>query len=124
MKLLLDQGLPVSAVQKLNAIGWHVQHTSELGMSRATDSEILTYARADDFVVVTLDADFHALLAIEHAHEPSVIRIRREGLDGTALAQLLREICPQIEAQLHAGAIVTVTEHALRLRHLPVLSSD
>lgn len=124
MKFLLDQGLPISAAQQLNAIGWHVLHVADLGMSRATDVDILAYARAESLVIVTLDADFHAWLAVEYARDPSVVRIRREGLDGTALAQLLRDIRPHIEAQLNAGAMVTVTERALRVRRLPVLGSD
>jgi predicted nuclease of predicted toxin-antitoxin system len=59
-------------------------------MSRAPDTEILWRARGDSRVCVTLDADFHSLLATSGERGPSVIRIRREGLDATALAALLQ----------------------------------
>jgi predicted nuclease of predicted toxin-antitoxin system len=57
-------------------------------MSRASDPEILKRARAEARACVTLDADFHSLLATGGARGPSVIRIRKEGLDAAALAVL------------------------------------
>jgi predicted nuclease of predicted toxin-antitoxin system len=44
-------------------------------MSTAADEEILGFALSKNGVVVTLDADFHAILA-SGAVGPSVIRIR------------------------------------------------
>lgn len=41
-----------------------VQHVADIGMSRALDSEILECGRLEKRVCVTLDADFHALLAV------------------------------------------------------------
>jgi len=51
-------------------------------MSTASDAIIVRYARENGFVVVTLDADFHALLALSGADAPSVIRIRRLPISG------------------------------------------
>ena len=62
---------------------------SDIGLSRATDRQILDYAMSDNRICVTLDADFHALLATAGASKPSVIRIRKEGMPAHALAQLL-----------------------------------
>lgn len=124
MKLFLDQGIPFSAARELRAFGWDVVHAAEAGLSRATDAEILERARSQERVCVTLDADFHALLALHHARAPSVVRVRREGLNGSALAALLRNIWPRIEAQVIAGAVVTVTDRAIRLRRLPILGDD
>lgn len=119
-RLLLDQGAPRSTAQILNAQGWDVLHVGEVGMSKADDRAILEYAGREHRVCVTLDADFHAILALAGSAGPSVIRLRREGLDGERLARLLTAIWPKIEARLTKGALVTVTEHALRVRHLPI----
>lgn len=120
IRLLLDQGLPRSAVAVLQKVGWDVVHTFEVGLSRAADVELLEVARRESRTVVTLDADFHALLAVANANSPSVIRIRLEGLRGENLAELLISIWPKISRQVEKGALVTVTESALRIRRLPI----
>ena len=58
----LDQGCPRSTVAALQRQGWDVIHVADVGMSRATDADIVAWAARERRVVVTLDADFHALL--------------------------------------------------------------
>ncbi len=91
-------------------------------MSAADDIDILQKARNDERVVVTLDADFHALLALNQATDPSVIRIRIEGLRAQALAELLQTVINECERNLEQGAVVTVEPSRIRVRRLPLLS--
>jgi predicted nuclease of predicted toxin-antitoxin system len=86
MKLLLDQGLPRSTVLHLRNHQIEAVHVGDRVLATATDSKILDVGRQEGMVVVTLDADFHALLALSGVTEPSVIRIRIEGLRGEDLA--------------------------------------
>jgi predicted nuclease of predicted toxin-antitoxin system len=65
-RILLDQGMPRGAAILLRNAGWQVVHTGDIGLSRATDRQIVEYARENGFVVVTLDADFHAIIAVEN----------------------------------------------------------
>lgn len=80
MKLLLDQGLPLSAAALLRDTGVDTLHVGEIEMSEAEDVEIIQRARDEGRAVATLDADFHTLLALDEATSPSVIRIRIERL--------------------------------------------
>ena len=89
MKLLLDQGLPRSATALLCETGIDTMHVAEIGLSAAEDTDILQRAREGERIVVTLDADFHALLALAEATSPSVIRIRIQGLLAQGLTDLL-----------------------------------
>lgn len=124
MKLLLDQGLPRSSAEILRNKGWNIQHTGEIGMSRATDRQILEYARDEQRIVITLDSDFHTILAVENLNSPSVVRIRQEGLRGPELAELVEKIWSRIGQQLENGAMATITEKAMRIRKIPLHESD
>ena len=87
MKLLLDQGLPRSASMLLSDLGINTIHVSEIGLWAAEDTEIIQKAKEEGRIVVTLDADFHSILALENARSPSVIRIRIERLRAQALTK-------------------------------------
>jgi predicted nuclease of predicted toxin-antitoxin system len=121
MKLLLDQGLPRSAAALLCAAGIDTVHASEIGLATAEDAEILQRGREDLRVVVTLDADFHALLAHSGAATPSVIRIRIEGLQAPDLTRLIQALVGQCDEDLEQGAVVTVQPGRIRIRRLPLL---
>ena len=120
MKLLLDQGLPRTAAQRLRDAAFDAIHTGECGLSTATDSSILEYARKHGRVIVTLDSDFHMLLALSDAAEPSVIRIRIEGLRAVAASDLIRTVVNRCQNDLDIGAVVSVTEKQIRVRRLPI----
>lgn len=124
MRLLLDQGLPRSAASLLTKVGIDTLHVGEIGYSAAEDADILRYARAKDRVVVTLDADFHSLLAHSGARTPSVIRIRIEGLRAEPLSNLLQTVCDQARDDLESGAVVTVQPGRIRVRRLPLTESS
>lgn len=120
IRVLLDQGLPRSAVELLRADGWDAVHVVECGLSSAPDEQIMEYARANGYVVCTLDADFHSMLAVSGSIGPSVVRVRREGLRGPGLASLLKRIWDEVGDAIKNGAAVTVTDRAVRVRRLPI----
>jgi predicted nuclease of predicted toxin-antitoxin system len=120
MKLLLDQGAPRSAAILLRQAGFDTVHTGEISMAESADSEILKRALAESRVVVTLDADFHSLLALSQASQPSVIRIRIEGLRAEPFTELLQGVLQQCADDLKSGAMVSVSNFQIRVRRLPV----
>jgi predicted nuclease of predicted toxin-antitoxin system len=120
IKLLLDQGLPRTSAELLRKSGIDTIHVGEVGYADAGDDLILQFGREKGYIVVTLDADFHALLALLNASEPSVIRIRIEGLRAKATADLLRNVLTLCYQDLERGAAVTVQENRIRVRKLPL----
>jgi len=70
---------------------------------------------------VTLDADFHTLLARSGGAGPSVIRVRIEGLRAAGLADLFKDVLEICKEDLGNGAMVSVTEKAVRVRRLPLV---
>ncbi|MFB2897539.1 DUF5615 family PIN-like protein [Aerosakkonemataceae cyanobacterium BLCC-F50] len=53
MKLLLDQGLPLSAAALLRDVGIDTIHVGEIALSAAEDAEIIQKAREEERVIVT-----------------------------------------------------------------------
>ena len=122
MKFLLDQGLPRSTVGHLQTMQLDAEHVGHLGLATATDETILMEGRNRDAVVVTLDSDFHALLALSNASPPSVIRIRVQGLKGEDAARIIQQVIEVTEHDLAAGAAVTVTDRRVAVRRLPLIA--
>ena len=122
MKLLLDQGLPLSAAALLRHAGINTIHVGEIKMSEAEDASIIQRARKEERTVATLDADFHALLALDGAIAPSVIRIRIERLRAPALTDLLLTVITECEEEMEKGAAITVEPSRIRIHRLPLVS--
>jgi len=120
MNFLLDQGLARSTVEYLREMGIESEHVGNLGMAASSDSEILDEGRTRGWVVVTLDADFHALLALSEASSPSVIRIRIEGMKGDQVARIISRVQEVASIDLEEGVAITVTERRIAIRRLPL----
>ena len=120
MRLLLDQGISHQVAPLLIAAGHDAVHVRTVAMSRATDPEIIAYAQAEARAVITLDADFHAFIAVSNARGPTVIRIRIEGLQADAMTRLLLRLIGQLSVEIKQGAAITVDESGVRVRLLPL----
>jgi predicted nuclease of predicted toxin-antitoxin system len=90
-------------------------------MSKATDQEILAFARDKGGVVVTLDADFHAILALNGNRIPSVVRLRVQGKGASEIASLIAKVLSACKEEIDSGAVVTASESQARLRRLPIV---
>lgn len=121
MTLLLDQGLPRSTVTELKHLNISSIHVGDIGMFAAKDSEIIQKALEDSFIIVTLDSDFHTILASSGNTKPSVIRIRIEGLKAKELAALIHSVLQAADNEINTGAAISVNERGIRVKHLPLI---
>ena len=64
MKLLVDMNLSPHWVPLLVKAGMQARHWSEVGKPDASDLEIFDYAALNDYVILTYDLDFGAILAV------------------------------------------------------------
>jgi predicted nuclease of predicted toxin-antitoxin system len=94
MTRLVDMNLSPRWVDVLTAAGIEVAHWSALGAYDAPDSEIMTYAKANDSVVLTHDLDFGAILAATHGKKPSVVQIRAEDVSPDAIGKQILTSSP------------------------------
>ena len=76
MKLLFDQNLPPSLVERIADLYPDCAHVSQIGLERAPDETVWNYARENAFTIVTKDADFGEMSIVLHPR-PKVIWLRR-----------------------------------------------
>ena len=85
-------------------------------------ARILARARREARFCVTLDKDFHEVLAESGEREPSVILLRMQGLRATGCTELLSEVWARYASELATGYAVTVTEKTMRVRKVPLVA--
>jgi len=119
MKLLVDMNLSPEWVRVLEEGGWEATHWSIIGDAGASDSEIMTWAKANGHVVFTHDLDFGAILAATKAQSPSVLQIRTKDVNPHHIRNLVISVLNQFKGQLEKGALVSVDESTSRARILP-----
>ena len=122
MKLLVDMNLSPRWVSLLAGAGIEAAHWSTLGPSNAPDAEIMTYASANGYVVLTHDLDFSAILAATQGEKPSVAQIRTDDLNLTKIGKQVIAALLQTKSDLEDGALLTIDPKRTRLRLLPLPS--
>ena len=58
MKLLFDQNISFRIIKQLERVFPGSKQVKELGLENTSDIEIWEYAKINNFVIVTFDADF------------------------------------------------------------------
>ncbi len=124
MKLLIDMNLSPNWVTFLSGAGFVASHWTTLGAVDASDNEIMDFARDNDFIVLTHDLDFGAILAATHGEKPSVVQIRADDLATVTIGAVVVSALKQLAADLEAGALVTIDPNRTRLRLLPLFRRD
>lgn len=121
MRLVADAHISPRTVTFLRGLGHDVVRVGpDYLSSTATDAAIVAAAIADERVIVTQDVDFSSIVALSGATRPSVVLLRLVSSRVENVNDVLERALPMIEADLAAGALVTVEEHQVRVRRLPV----
>jgi predicted nuclease of predicted toxin-antitoxin system len=120
MKLLVDMNLSPRWIDLLTRSQFQAAHWSSIGSPHALDEEIMTYAAEHDYVVLTNDLDFGAILAVTHGEKPSVVQIRSENLNPDVIGAQTIKALRQLAEQLDEGALVNVDPIRTRVRLLPL----
>lgn len=122
MKLLVDMNISPTLCDQLRQNGYEAIHWSKIGDPKARDSEILRYAAENDFVVVTHDLDFGAILAVTAAGFPSVIQIRMQDVLSTEFITTLLKALKEFQDVLISGALIVIDHRRAKARVLPLRS--
>jgi predicted nuclease of predicted toxin-antitoxin system len=89
VKLLFDHNLSPSLINLLEGLYPDSNHVYRLNLDQVPDMEVWEYARREDFLVVTKDADFSELCLIR-GFPPKIIWIRRGNCKTADIEAILR----------------------------------
>ncbi len=90
-RLLFDQQLSPRLVSRLSDLYPDASHVSFVGLDRASDEAVWAFAHANEFVIVTKDADFGDLGVTAHvegtlrSHRPTIQAFSTERTAGVLI---------------------------------------
>jgi len=120
MKLLVDMNLSPRWIEVLSKAGLEAVHWVMVGRANARDTEIKAWAVANDYVVLSQDMDFSAILAATQGINRSVVQIRAEDVSPDVIGTRVAMALLQTESELGAGGILSIDTERTRLRLLPL----
>jgi predicted nuclease of predicted toxin-antitoxin system len=86
VRLLLDENLSDRIVYRITDF----EHVKTLALMNTDDGIIWEYAKANDFVIVSKDSDFHQR-SLLYGHPPKFVYLRIGNSPTTKIVQLLRD---------------------------------
>jgi predicted nuclease of predicted toxin-antitoxin system len=126
LKFLVDSAVSPEVATGLRGLGHDAVHVSDYGLATSTDETILKRAEVEGRILVTSDTDFGDLLAESGASRPSIVLFRRSsGKPSDEKPLLARALSkPEVCDSLERGGIVVVDPRRVRIRKLPLGSTD
>ena len=97
VRLLLDQNLSPQLVRVLGDLFPGSTHVRDVGLFRASDDAVWTYAAQQGYVIVSKDAEFHQRSFVL-GHPPKVVWIRRGNCSTRDIEVMLRTRHAEIAA--------------------------
>lgn len=120
MRFLVDMNLSPRWIPFLQTAGFDAVHWSTVGAGDASDRAVMQWAAARDYVVLTNDLDFSAILAATQRRKPSVVQIRGDLLTPSAIGAAVLRAISQTRQELVDGALISVDPGRARIRILPL----
>jgi predicted nuclease of predicted toxin-antitoxin system len=97
MKILLDANISWKLAKVLGSIFGKCDHVDLVGLNvPADDIDIWTYAKTNEYIIITKDSDFVDLLELK-GFPPKVVLLKTGNNSSKALAELLIAMKPKIE---------------------------
>jgi predicted nuclease of predicted toxin-antitoxin system len=118
LRFLLDMNLPPNLATWLRAQGHDAIHVLDLGLSAASDDEILRQAAADGRIVVSFDLDFGDIAGSVRGLGASVVLLRLRLAGQAYVRERLQVAIALAGDRLNAGVVVLVEDARIRIREI------
>jgi len=122
MRLLADLHIAPRTVEFLKSLGHDVIRVSHVLPPTSSDHDIIAYAARDRRAILTQDLDFSAEIALSRQASPSMILLRLSSSRIESVNRVLSDVLAALERDVQEGALITVEDHRVRRRRLPLSS--
>ena len=116
MKLFLDENLSPQHASELRAEGHDALSVMEVGLSGATDEQVLRFAIENDRVLVTLDADFANVMRFPPEQTLGVVRLKVHPATEERIRQAIRRALLFLHNIDISGRLAVVDDEEIRIR--------
>jgi predicted nuclease of predicted toxin-antitoxin system len=116
MRFKLDENLPASLAQELEALGHDVDTAPSEGLAGYEDSEVWSAARSAQRVLITQDLDFSDVRVFIPGTHPGLVLVRLREPGQFALRARLLFLFQNEPVESWDGCFVVVTDRKVRVR--------
>src|SRR3989338_8689123 len=120
MKFLLDMPVSQRTTAWLRECGFDAVHVRDRGMARSDDTKIFDLAAAENRIIITMDLDFSAILALTKAEGPGVILLRMHRPNHASVQFRLNTLLRSNREADIASSITIVEDARILIRKLPI----
>lgn len=117
VKFLLDENVPLSVLRLLRRKGYTADRPRDLGLSRATNSQLAEHAIREDSVIITLDEDFLRLRA-ELLREAKVVFVKLHPRDTEVVVKVVDDNMQGILSELTKRNVVVLTKEGVQPQNI------
>ena len=118
MRFLLDMGISPKVIDVLQALGHEAVRCSEVGLSKASDTEILAYAQSHSLILISTDLDFADLVMVCKQPCPGMILLRLDNPSSEIMCIRLQLALGALEEDEVSGSLVIIQRNKVRTRKL------
>jgi len=123
LKFFLDINISPQVKEFLINLGYEAFHAANFALFKAKDREILEKAVELDSILLTIDLDFGALLAVEGIVVPGVIIFRLENPSREQMQQKLFQLLQRYSEKELKETLIIIEHTRIRRRELPILKN-
>lgn len=116
MKLFLDENLSSQHASELRTEGHDATSVLEVGLSGATDEQVLRFAVENGRVLVTLDADFANVMRFPPEQTLGVVRLKVHPATEERIRQAIRRALLFLHNIDISGRLAVVDDEKIRIR--------
>ncbi len=120
MRFLADLHISPDTVGFRRQLGHDAVRVTDRLSASASDEAIISLAAEEQRCVLTQDLDFSALMALSGRTAPSIITLRLASARVDYVNDVLERALPQCAADVTAGSLITIEDHGIRCRSLPL----